>query len=48
MWVGFNFIGFEVQTAVIMKSSIYWDVTLHISELSRCFEEHTASIFMVK
>jgi hypothetical protein len=39
-------VGFDVITAVIMKSSIFWDVTTYTVEVRRRFGGSTASIFV--
>jgi hypothetical protein len=45
----YNNVGFQVLTAVVMKSTIFWDITqcspLKSTDVS---EEHIASIFSVK
>jgi hypothetical protein len=45
----YGHVGFEVFTAVVMKSIIFWDIT-PCSPLSvnRRLEEHIASIFRVE
>jgi hypothetical protein len=41
-------VGFEVLTAVVMKSSIFWDVSpCSPLKVNRRFGEHVASIFRV-
>jgi hypothetical protein len=44
-----NYVGFEVHTAVVMKSSAFWDISpcspLKATDLS---EEHVASIFKIE
>jgi hypothetical protein len=43
------FAEFEVFTEVVMKSIIFWDMTLcSPSSFNRRFEEHIASIFRVE
>jgi hypothetical protein len=41
-------VGFEVLTAVVMKSSIFWDVMPCSPLKVNVSEEHIASIFVVE
>jgi hypothetical protein len=44
-----NGLGFEVLTAVVMKSSIFWDIMWCCQlKVNRVSEEHVASIFRVE
>jgi hypothetical protein len=41
-----KFVGFEVLTAVVMKSSVFWDITpLVCLKSTDVSEEHVTSIF---
>jgi hypothetical protein len=42
------YIGFEVLTAVVMKSTIFWDITVIRWVSTDVSEEHIASIFRVE
>jgi hypothetical protein len=47
--INFYNVGFEVLTAVVMKSSVFWDITpCSPSKANQCSEEHVASIFRVE
>jgi hypothetical protein len=42
-------VGFEVLTGVVMKSSVFWDITpCSPLKVSRRSEEHIGSIFRVE
>jgi hypothetical protein len=42
-------VGFEVLTTVVMKSSVFWDITSCVPlNVNWCFGEHIASIFTVE
>jgi hypothetical protein len=43
-----GYIGFQVLTTVVMKSTIIWDITPYIPLKSTVSEKHVASIFRVE
>jgi hypothetical protein len=45
----YQFVGLEILTAVVMKSSIFWDnMPCSPLEVNQCFEGTSHSIFRVK
>jgi hypothetical protein len=44
-----DLVGFEVLTAVVMKNTIFWDITsCSTLKVNRCFGGNTASMFRVE